>query len=84
MIDLKDYADKKAKGLVTITKTDSNPDNPDAITYAVGTRKWDATTGERLPDEVVGVSRKELLDKKLELQTEIDQIDAFLTEAEQA
>lgn len=84
MIDLKDYADKKEKGLVTITKTDSNPDNPDAITYAVGTSKWDATTGERLPDEVTGVSRKELLDKKLELQAEIDQIDAFLTEAEQA
>ncbi len=82
MIDLKDYQEKKAKGLVTLVKTDANPDNPEAVTYAVATKKFDASTGERLSDEVTGVSKKELEDKKTELQEEIDQIDAFLTEAE--
>ena len=84
MIDLKDYNDKKTKGLVTVIKTDPNPDDLEAVTYAVSTKKYDANTGERLPDEVVGVSKKELEDKKTELQAEIDQIDAFLVDAEDA
>ena len=84
MIDLKDYADKKEKGLVTIVKTDADPANGESTTYAVSYKKWDAVNGERMPDTVVGVSVKELEDRKAELDGQIAELTLFWNEAKAA
>jgi len=82
MIDLQNYNDKKEKGLVSLVKTDANPDNPDAVTYAIATKKFDPATGERLSDEVIGISKKEITDKIVDLQEELAEYQAFLAECE--
>lgn len=71
MLDLKDFSDKEAKGLVTLVRV-----TEDAL--AISTKKFDATTGVELPEEVVGGNIKEYQDKKAELQAQIKDIDAFI------
>ena len=71
-IDLKRYSELKEKGVVGLVKAGDS--------YAVAYKKFDPSTGEDLPDEVLGVNMKELQDKKASLQKEIDEIDAFIGE----
>lgn len=75
MIDLKDYAEKKAKGLVTLVRV-----TEDAL--AVSTKKFDPTTGEELAEEVTGGSIQEYRDEVTKLQEQIDQINTFITSFE--
>ena len=84
MIDLKDYADKKKLGLVSIVKTDADTENGESTTYAVSYKKWDAATGERLSDEVIGVSVKELEDRKAELAEQMAELTLFWEDAKAA
>ena len=84
MIDLKDYADKKEKGLVTIVKTDADPANGESTTYAVSYKRWDAVTGERLSDTVLGVSVKELEDRTAELESQTAELTLFWNDAKAA
>ena len=82
MIDLKDYKTKKEKGLINkVQKT--NTGNEEALTYAIYTKQFkiDGTELIQLPDEVQSVTHIELEAKKLELQEEIDAIDAFMASA---
>lgn len=71
-IDLKSYQELKEKNAVSVVKAGDS--------YAVAYKKFDESTGEDLPDEVLGVNMKELTDKKKELQDEIVQIDAFIAD----
>ena len=74
MINLKDYNKKKEKGLISLVKAGDS--------FATATKKFDAEDGADLPDEVVGVSMKELTDRKTEMQAEIAEIDAFIKDCE--
>jgi len=76
-----DYLVAKPGNNVTVVKTDPSA-NPEAATYAVFYQKFDPNTGERMADEVVGVNRAKLLERRQELQDEIDGIDEFLKDAE--
>ena len=71
MIDLKDFSGKETKGLVTLVRI-----TDDAL--AVSTKKFDASTGEELPEEVTGGNIKEYQDRKVELQAQIAEIDVFI------
>ena len=75
MIDLTKYSEQVADGLVSVTKTDS-----EVATYAVATKRFDPDTGEQLADEVVGVSLKELEDKKADLEKQLVELNAFIAE----
>ena len=74
MINLKDYNEKKEKGLISLVKAGDS--------FATATKKFDAEDGADLPDEVVGVSMKELTDRKETLKLEIAEIDAFIEDCE--
>ena len=74
MIDLKKYQELKLKGVVSLVKA--------GTTYAISFKKFDPDTGEIKPEEVFGVDVKELKDRKLALQKEIGEIDAFLADIE--
>jgi len=82
MFDITKFNEGKTAGLMAVVKVDPNPDNVDAITYAVSTKAYDPDTGVRLSDEVEGVAKKDLLDRKAELEKEILAIDAFLLVAD--
>jgi len=75
MINLKDFTEKEAKGLVTLTRI-----TEDAL--AVSTKKFDPETGLELAEEVVGGNIKEYKDKVVELQAEIKEIEAFIAKFE--
>ena len=72
MLDLKNYQELKEKNAVSLVKAGDS--------YAVAYKKFDESTGEDLPDEVLGVNMTELTDKKKELQEEIVEIDAFIAD----
>lgn len=74
MIDLQKYKEKKEAGLVSLVKAGDS--------YAMATKKFDSENGADLPDEVVGVHMKELTDKKIALQDEIKDIDAFIVDCQ--
>jgi len=83
MIDIKKYSELKTKGLATVISS-NGADTPETLAYAVATKKFNHETGERLPDEMVGISRKELDDKKIALEAEVAAIEAFIADAELA
>ena len=71
MIDLNDFTEKETKNLVTLVRI-----TDDAL--AVSTKKFDAADGVELPEEVTGGNIQEYKDKKVELQAQIAEIDAFI------
>ena len=75
MINLKDFTEKEAKGLVTLTRIIDNA-------LAISSKKFDASTGKELPEEVVGGNIKEYKDKVVELKAEIKEIEAFIAKFE--
>lgn len=72
MIDLQNYQELKLKNAVSLVKAGDS--------YAVAYKKFDESTGEDKPDEVLGVNMQELEDKKKSLQDEIVEIDAFIAD----
>ena len=72
MINLTDYQELKTKKAVSLVKAGD--------AYAVAYKKFDESTGENKPDEVIGVNMQELTDKKQSLQNEIQEIDAFISD----
>ena len=85
MMDLKSYETLKTDGMINkVQKT--NTDVPDALTYAVYTKKYElnGSTVKQLPDEVQAVTKVELDARVEELQAEIDAITAFKADAETA
>jgi len=86
MYNLKEYADKKAKGLINkVQKT--NTENEDALTYAVYEKRYEPDLTqvppvyEQVADQVTAVTKKELDDRKAELEAEIESIEAFEKDA---
>jgi len=71
MIDIKDFTEKETLGLNSLVRI-----TDDAL--AVSTKKFDSSTGEELPEEVIGGNIKEYTDKKGELLKQIAEIDAFV------
>ena len=71
MIDIKDFIEKEILGLNSLVRI-----TDDAL--AVSTKKFDSSTGEELPEEVIGGNIKEYTDKKAELLKQIAEIDAFV------
>ena len=71
MINLNDFSEKEVKNLVTLVRI-----TDDAL--AVSTKKFDAADGVELPEEVTGGNIQEYKDKKVELQAQIAEIDAFI------
>ena len=71
MIDIKDFTEKETLGLNSLVRI-----TDDAL--AVSTKKFDSSTGEELPEEVIGGNIKEYTDKKGELLKQITEIDAFV------
>ena len=75
-VEIKDFNSKQALGLVRVLeKTDEN--------VVVAYKQWDmekAKFGELVEktEEVAVQNIKELQDRKVELQKQIDEIDAFL------
>lgn len=86
MIDLKNYNTLKEKGLINkVQKT--NTDVPEALTYAVYTKKFELDGAEavQLPDEVQAITHAELLERKAKVladaKAEAAAIDAFIADA---
>lgn len=86
MIDLKNYRELKAKGLINkVQKT--NTETLEALTYAVYIKKFELDGAEvvQLPDEVQSVTHAELVERKTkvlaEAKAEADSIDAFIADA---
>lgn len=75
MIDIKDFSEKEAKGLVTLLRITEN-------VMAIYSKKFDPATGEELPEEVAGGDIQEYKDKKASLQAEIDEINTFISKFE--
>mgnify|MGYP001581236662 CR=1 FL=1 len=75
MIDLKDFSDKEAKGLMSLVRI-----TEDAL--AISTKKFDTSTGEELDEEVVGGNIQEYKDKVIELKAQINEIEAFIAKFE--
>jgi len=75
MQDIKDFDEKESKGLVTLTRL-----TEDALAFS--SKKFNPETGEELEMEVVGGSLKEYKDRVVELQVEIDEINAFVAKCE--
>jgi|GEM_PF-2867525 len=71
MLDLHNFAEKEKAGLATLVRI-----TEDAL--ALSYKKYDPTTGEELPEEVIGGNIKEVTDKKEQLQAEIAECDAFI------
>ena len=71
MIDIKEFTTRESKGLVTLVRI-----TDDAL--AVSTKKFDSADGLELPEEVAGGNIQEYKDKKVELQAQIAEIDAFI------
>lgn len=69
MIDIKNYNILKLKKVISLVKTGTS--------YAVSYKKFDPSTGEVLPSEVLEVKMKEIDDKIVSLQIEIDELNAF-------
>jgi len=87
MYNLKEYADKKAKGLINkVQKT--NTETPKALTYAVYEKKYEPNLTqvppvyEQVADQVTAITKKELDDRKAELEAEIASIEAFEADAQ--
>ena len=70
-IDLKNFTEKESKGLATLVRITEDA-------FAVSYKKYDQNTGEELPEEVIGGNIKEVTDKKVELQAEVAECDAFI------
>lgn len=68
--NLTEYADKKAKGLITIQKIDADD-------FAIGTKKFDPDEGVELPQTVVGVNLSEINEAVAAKQAELDALNAF-------
>lgn len=68
--DLKNYNDKKEKGLISIQKIDDE-------NMAIATRTFSAEDGTELPKTVVGVTTTEVDEAIATKQTEIDELNAF-------
>ena len=76
--NLDEFFKKQAKGLVWVLAVDANPDDPDATTSVVVSKKFSATDGARVDDEVIGVTAKELTSARTALVTQLTQLDAFI------
>lgn len=75
MIDIKDFTEKETSGLVTLVRITED-------TFAVSIKKFSAETGEELAKEVIGGNLKELTDRKVELQKELDEVNSFIKKLE--
>jgi len=87
MYNIKEYEDKKAKGLINkVQKT--NTETPKALTYAVYEKKYEPDLTqvppvyEQVADQVTAITKKELDDRKAELEAEIASIEAFEADAQ--
>ena len=74
MIDIKNYEKLKLKNAVSLVKAGDS--------YAAAYKKFDVNTGDNLPDEVLGLERQELLDRKQVLQDEIAEIDVVIADCD--
>lgn len=84
--NISNYLEKKELGLINkVQKTNISDDG--SLTYAVFEKKYESDITQVPPvyiqtaDEVTGVTKKELTDRKIELQKEIDSINAFEEDA---
>jgi hypothetical protein len=87
MFDLAQYNKFKEKDLINkVQKT--NTESEDALTYAVYVKKFelDGASVVQLPDEVVSVAHKELIERRAKVladaQAEAESIDAFIADAQ--
>jgi len=72
MTDIKNYLDKKAKGLATLIKIMGG--------YAIAFRKFNPENGSELEPEIRAISVDELNKQKADLQAQIQDIDAVLVD----
>ena len=79
---IKEYNNKSSLGFMSILGVSTVVDKPELTTYAVGTRRFDITTGERLPDTIIGVTSKQLEIEREELVKRLAELDSFIAETE--
>lgn len=84
--DISKYLEKKERGLINkVQKTNLTEEG--ALTYAIFEKKYEPDITQTPPvyvqvaDEVTGITKKELDDRKDELQKEIDGLTQFETDA---
>lgn len=71
-MDYKDYAEKKADGRIELITAGGG--------YALASKRWNPENGDLIEPEIVAVDVEALHKKKIELQTEIEQIDQLLSD----
>jgi hypothetical protein len=68
--DIKNYNDKKAKGLILIQKIDDN-------NYAICTRQFSVEDGTEMPAQVQGIIVAEIDQQIADYQSKIDELSGF-------
>ena len=71
-MDYKNYIERKAKGLAEVVKINGG--------YAFAIKRWDECTGEIIDPEIEAINSEMLDERKVELQKEIDSINAIREE----
>jgi len=86
MYNLKEYADKKEKGLINkVQKT--NEESEETLTYAIYEKRFEMDNTvtppviKQLSDEVTAVTKKALDERVAELEAELASIKAFIVDA---
>jgi hypothetical protein len=74
MLDIKNYLDKKAKGLVTIAKVGDS--------YAVAFKKFSSEDGNPLPDDVQALNLDDLIQSINDLQKQIVDLNSVISDCQ--
>lgn len=75
MIDIKKYNLQKAQGLTTLRRITNE-------SFALASKKFNPEDGSELPEDVLGFKLSEVKTGQEKLQTQIDEISAFIEELE--
>lgn len=73
-MDIRQYAEKKPKGLAEVIKVGGG--------YALAFKKWDADTGKLEDPTIQSINLDALAEIKLELKSQIADVDALVADAE--
>ena len=68
------YGDVRADVVPGIRRTGADPEDGEAMTYAIYTVTYDPRTGQPLPPEVVGVNRSAVLAQIAGWESEIERL----------
>lgn len=74
IMNVKEYKDKKARGLAEVVKAGGG--------YAFAVKRFNPNDGTELDPEIISINIEELVNKKAELELEVADYTALISDAE--